>query len=286
VGNDQRGRLGFGNNVGDGEGFAAAGDPEQSLLGLAFFETGHQLVYCLGLVAGRFKVGFESKWHKPLIIPHSPFVLVVYNEGTMKQAIIFLNGDLADASGVKQEIKKTDLVIAADGGSKLAQKLGITPDLVVGDLDSYTGSKKIKTIPYPKDKDFTDSELAIDYALKQKVKRLVIVGLLGRRFDHLASNLMLAATLAAKGIKVEAVEGKQRLYFLSSRINLEGNPGDIVSLTPLKSNVKVTTRGLKWKLQGSTLKFGYGRGVSNVMTAKKVSLSVRRGILLVVHSRQ
>lgn len=202
----------------------------------------------------------------------------------MKRAVIFINGDLAKTGAIKSELKKDDLVIAANGGSKLAEKLGITPDVVVGDLDSFTGEKKVKTVPYSKDKDFTDTELAIEYALSKGVKKIAIVGFLGRRLDHMTANLTGAVSLAAKGIKIVVIEGKQRLYWVTDKITVVGKPGDEVSLISLKGDSVVTATGLKWKVQRLTLKFGEGRGVSNVMLGKQAKIKLTKGILLVVHT--
>ncbi len=82
------------------------------------------------------------------------------------------------------------------------------------------------------------------------------------------------------------IEGNQTLYFVTTRRLLVGKPGDLVSLIPLLGDCwGVTTIGLKWRLQGETLKFGFGRGISNVMTGKTCRVRLKKGRLLVVYNR-
>ncbi|MBU1500337.1 thiamine diphosphokinase, partial [Patescibacteria group bacterium] len=103
----------------------------------------------------------------------------------MKRAIIFSNGELADISRLK--IKKTDLLIGVDGGTKQILK----PDIIIGDFDSLTAiPENVPLIMHPKDKDFTDTELALQFCEKQNIKEVILVGFLGRRLDHLIANLM------------------------------------------------------------------------------------------------
>jgi len=63
---------------------------------------------------------------------------------------------------------------------------------------------------------------------------------------------------------------------------LEGEAGDLVSLIPLSDCAGVTTFGLKWRLQGSTLKVGTSRGISNVLIGKSCRISLKKGRLLVI----
>lgn len=193
------------------------------------------------------------------------------------RAVVFLNGEL---SLVPKVIGPKDFLIGVDGGTKHILKLGRKPDLIIGDLDSLPRLPKgVPVIKYPTEKDQTDSQLALDYAIKQGFKKILIVGFLGERLDHLLSNVFLAATTRAS---ISIIEGKQQLFFVRDRITLTGRKGQLVSLIPLSGKPHVTTSGLKWRLQGSTLKVGTSLGVSNVMTGRKSTIKVSRGVLLVV----
>jgi thiamine pyrophosphokinase len=196
------------------------------------------------------------------------------------RAVLFLNSGLP----VKFNPDKTDFLIGVDGGTKLITRLGLKPDVIIGDLDSLPHPpKNIPVLKYPVDKDKTDSELALDYALRKGFKEILIVGFFGNRLDHMISNLFLAAT---SRVKVSIITQNQKLFFIHepSRLGLVGKPGQLVSLIPLKGNCVVTTIGLKWRLQGETLKVGSSQGVSNEMIGKKATIKVSKGVLLVVHT--
>lgn len=193
----------------------------------------------------------------------------------MKRAIIFSNGELADISRLK--IKKTDLLIGVDGGTKQILK----PDIIIGDFDSLTAiPENVPLIMHPKDKDFTDTELALQFCEKQNIKEVILVGFLGRRLDHLIANLM---SLSKYNFKI--IEGNQEIFICKDKLKISGKKNDLVSLIPLLGDCQgVTTVGLKWSLQGSTLKVGSSRGVSNVMLGKSASISLKKGCLLVIHT--
>ena len=192
----------------------------------------------------------------------------------MKRAIIFSNGELADISRLK--IKKTDLLIGVDGGTKQILK----PDIIIGDLDSL--SSVPKNIPVIKltDQDKTDTQKALEYVVKQGYKEIVLTGFLGRRLDHLIANLM---SLSKYNFKI--IEGNQEIFLIKNKAVIKGRPGDLISLIPLLGDcIGVTTAGLEWGLQGSTLKVGSSRGVSNVMLGKSAQVSLKKGCLLVIHT--
>lgn len=193
----------------------------------------------------------------------------------VKRAIVFINGELADISRLK--IRKTDLLIGVDGGTKHLDK----PDLIIGDFDSLKKiPKDAPVIKYPLDKDFTDAELALEYCRKIKAKEVVVVGLLGRRLDHLITNLM---SLSKYNFKI--IEGNQEIFIVKNKSIIKGKPGDLISLIPLSGDCRgVTTVGLKWPLQVRNLQVGSSLGVSNVMLSKSAQVSLKAGCLLVVHT--
>lgn len=206
-------------------------------------------------------------------------------------AVIFTGGRFKDGKTVQKALGSADLVIAADGGANAALGLGIVPSVVVGDFDSLGAKSKadLKTrgsrlISYPADKDRTDTELAIDYALKNNAELVTVLGGIdGDRIDHILSNIFI---MTGCKIPVRFVNGEIMTWTEKGprSLTISGKPGDILSLIPLVEDVKdIRTAGLKYPLADETLKLHHARGVSNVMTRKKASVTWSRGTLLFVH---
>ncbi len=221
----------------------------------------------------------------------------------MKRAVIFVNGNLSDLSRAKNIITKEDCLIATDGGVKYILKLGLIPQIIIGDFDSTPLSiqKKLKKmckglinqtptlIKYPTKKDKTDFELAIDYCLEKKFKEIIILGILGDRIDHFIANIFLLAKIQTenKSIKIKIIEGKKEIYILDKKIVINGQIGDEVSIIPLNDKLEgVTTEGLYYRLIDHTLFFGSTKGISNVLTKNSAKIKVKNGVALVVHLRK
>jgi thiamine pyrophosphokinase len=209
------------------------------------------------------------------------------------RAIIFANGEFPDPSSVRDLLRSDDLVIAADGGTRHALAAGVTPDVVIGDLDSLSpeeqaqvevsGSRIIRFSPH---KDETDLELALQHAARAGATEIIILAALGGRLDQTVANLLLLAMPELGGIDVHVVEGAQTAFLIQDQALIEGQPGDTVSLIPLGGDaVGVTAEGLEWSLQEDTLRFGPARGVSNVLMAEQALVGVRQGFLLCVITR-
>ncbi|MCL4529826.1 MAG: thiamine diphosphokinase [Chloroflexi bacterium] len=106
----------------------------------------------------------------------------------MSRILIFANGDLPDLEKARALIRVDDLILCADGGTRHALALGLTPHLVIGDMDSATSDEiqqlKKADVPIellPRDKDETDLELAIRHALEKKPQAILIIAALGGR---------------------------------------------------------------------------------------------------------
>lgn len=213
----------------------------------------------------------------------------------MKRAVIFLNGNKPPRSLVFTTIKTTDTIICADGGAKHAVFFGFTPHVIVGDLDSlpHALQKKLKELPiewvtFSSEKDFTDSELAIKYALKKGFREIVVIGVMGDRIDHVLANITFFVRLVRENndLALRIVDEKQSLYFVREKLALSGKKGQTISILSVDGDAKsVSTTGLKWKLDNETLHFGEPRGISNVFNGTKAMISVKKGVLLVVVQR-
>ena len=210
---------------------------------------------------------------------------------SIKRAAIFFNGDLSNLKSVKNYLNPTDLIICADGAAENALNSNIIPSIIIGDFDSLSKFAQgklrkypIKWIRFPREKDQTDSELAIAHAVSNNCKEILIFGLFGSRLDHLLTNIFALKNLTTKGIDAVIIEGKQEIRIINNYLKLKGKIGDLVSLIPIKGDVRqVTTEGLKYKLNNEDLLFGYSRGISNVFAKKEVEVSIKDGSLLAIH---
>lgn len=212
----------------------------------------------------------------------------------MKKAILFCNGDLTDLSQIRSHISKGDYIICADGGTSHALSLDLIPHMIIGDCDSLKSSIKkqllkhnIEWIVYPKDKDKSDSELALDLALKRGFKKIIICGILGTRIDHLLTNFFLLAKYLSSGVSLSMIEGRQELIVIKNKTTINCQKGDLFSLIPLQNDcLGLSTQGLKFSLDNEPLQFGSSRGVSNVATTSRVEIKLKKGLLIVIWSKK
>ena len=207
-------------------------------------------------------------------------------------AVIFANGLLDHTPELDTLLKQADLIIAADGGASHCSGLGITPDILIGDLDSIDPpllssyrNKGIAIHRHPQRKDATDLELAIDLAIKKGTRTIWLLGALGGRWDMSLANIMLAASDKYKNQKIRLSGQDCFMQILHPGIKhpIEGRPGQKISFLPLKSDAEaVTLTGFDYPLTQQIIPFGSSLGVSNIMTTKQASVHHTRGILLCV----
>jgi thiamine pyrophosphokinase len=212
-----------------------------------------------------------------------------------KRALVFANGELHDGPAVQAALRQADgaMVVAADGGARLAAACGLVPDLVVGDLDSLPaaevdrlqarGTAIERANP---EKDETDLELALLAAVRRGATWLRIFGGAGGRVDQALANITLLTLPVLAGRDVRLVTGRQTLWLIGpGEHRLDGQVGDTVSLVPLAGDAHgVRTAALRYPLNDETLRFGPARGVSNVIAGADASVTLREGLLVVVHT--
>ena len=209
--------------------------------------------------------------------------------------LIFANGALDDIARARQLLDHATTVIAADGGLRHLLALGRRPDVLIGDLDSLPdgvslGDAAGTVIRHPRDKNETDLELALLYAIERHPERpVLILGGFGGRVDHMLANILLLAHPRLLGRPIRFVNGRESAWLVSAAVppgetRITGRPGDIVSLLPLGGDARVAaTSGLRWPLLDERLAFGPARGVSNEMTADVAIVRLGEGMVGCVH---
>ena len=209
------------------------------------------------------------------------------------RVVIFANGDVPEYGRAARLLDAHDVIVCADGGTRHAVALGLSPQVIIGDMDSIPesgrpglGSGDTRIIQHPRDKDETDLELALAHSLSYKPHEILVVGALGGRLDQTLGNLALLAGRSFQGIDVRLDDGTEAAFFCSSRREVQGAQGDLVSLLPWGGDADgVTTRGLRWPLHAETLYSNRTRGLSNELVAESAEVTLESGLLLVVHRR-
>lgn len=193
-------------------------------------------------------------------------------------------------------LEGADLVVAADGGTLALEQWGVMPHAIVGDLDSLGMERALQyrergitVLPFSPEKDESDLELAIAYAIQAKADEFVLLGILGgARFDHELANTLLIAADEYRGKRIRAVHGDMTVRALhgGDRVELAGAPGDLVTLLAVRGDAEgVRTHRLRYPLAGEKLPFGAARGLSNLVVSAGASVACDRGVLLVIEIR-
>lgn len=202
------------------------------------------------------------------------------------KAILVLNGSPPLPERLR-ELAAAFPVYAADGGAWICMEAGVRPEWVAGDLDSSVREQvpkdwEIRHYPEQTRTDF--QKVLAD--LPPEVERLLILGGLGLRTDHLLTNLMIAAALPA-GLRICFENGAEQLIRVTPERPFAESPavGETLSLIPMPEAEGVTTQGLRWNLQEAVLKVGGQLGQSNEVTGP-VEIRVAGGCLFVWRLRR
>ena len=212
-------------------------------------------------------------------------------DALQRKAVVIANGQLGAAAAIRACAAEADLLIAADGGAEHCRTLGLTPHLIVGDLDSLAPETRalfeqagVRFEVHPTHKDETDLELALQAALREGAHEAVLVAALGARWDQSVANILLLAHPVFAPLTLRLVEGPDTFWIIRDHATVRGQPGDGLSLLPLCGDVAgVTLTGLEYPLADSVLRFGFTTGISNRLVAPEATITLRQGILLAIH---
>ncbi|MBX2977445.1 MAG: thiamine diphosphokinase [Ignavibacteriaceae bacterium] len=203
-----------------------------------------------------------------------------------RKALLIVNGKKPSKKLLTRLIRNGYSFIAcADGGANSLVKMGIIPDIVIGDMDSISIqnikllSKKSELIKIPRQSD-TDTEKSIKYLIKKKFDEVIIVGSDGDRLDHLLANISLGMKYSSR-IKIKLVYGVNIAEFISNEKKSLGKLSETISLFAF-DNVEIITEGLKFKPK--KLMFGATDSISNVISNKNNMIVLSRGKILLVRS--
>jgi thiamine pyrophosphokinase len=209
----------------------------------------------------------------------------------MNDIVIVVTGAAPLCGRALSEIPVGAVVFAADGALDHALAAGLTPTALIGDLDSVStdglewATSNATVDRHPRDKDHTDTELALAGAVDLDPRRLLMVSGGGDRLDHTFAAIGALGAPSLTSISViDAWWGDHRLAVLHGpgRRRLEPPIGTTISLLALHGTCTgVSIDGVRWPLDHADLDPTVGLGVSNRTTADDVEISLTAGVLTV-----
>ena len=211
----------------------------------------------------------------------------------MKKVVFIVSGgELGDPSFFREKAAKAApaAVICADGGARHLDVAGLIPTLIVGDMDSLDQisqdryeSMGVRIIRHPREKNETDTELALREAFAMTPSEVWIWGALGHRIDHILANISLLVQGIRQGIDVRLIDTWCEVFLVNRRMVLEGEVGQTVSLLPFGGEVSgITLTGFEYPLTKALMEVGSPYGISNRLTERRGIIEVDAGVLLAV----
>ncbi len=171
-------------------------------------------------------------------------------------------------------------IICADAGRK---KINKKPIATIGDFDSTEIPNNENCIIFPKEKNETDGQLAIDYAKSLGYDKIVVYGATGGDIGHVLGNIGLLKYAYNNGVDCEIKGENFVIKLLTGDVRLNVGKSKKISLFPFFGDVLVrSSKGLFYPLQNLSLEAGTNRGLSNITTDDEVLLSIAKGYLLAI----
>lgn len=203
----------------------------------------------------------------------------------MKRCVIIGGADIIDYADAKRYLSSDDFYIFCDCGLKHMAGLGVEPDLIVGDFDSFKNPNlQVETIVLPCEKDDTDTVFAVKEALKRGFEDFLILGVIGQRLDHTLGNVSILKMLSDKGFKALIVDDYCEMQALGSSVQYIDDSYPYFSLLNIFGKTTgVTIKNAKYPLENAEITCDYQYGVSNeVLKGKIAEVSVDNGTLLLI----
>ncbi len=207
------------------------------------------------------------------------------------RALIITQGPARARRALRRLAGAADLILAADGGTRIARAASVLPHLIIGDLDSldaatrrWAAAQRIPRRLFPRAKDATDAELAMREARRRGAREVWLFGVVGGRWDQTLANILLLFEARRLRLPARLTDGRAAAWLVGGEAEVHGRRGDIVSLVPLSPVVRgITTKGLRYPLRRGVLRRGSTRGISNEITASPARVRRGGGDLLLIH---
>lgn len=203
----------------------------------------------------------------------------------MKKCYIFAGGEF---DGFFDQVKEEDYIIGADKGYTYIEKIGLRPNIIIGDFDSAKKPDFENKIVLKPEKDETDLYAAINIGIKKGYKKIIVYGALGGRISHTIANIKILEDFKKKGIDIELKNKNQRLFVIDKNFiekkQIENTYVSLFALTKKVENLSLIN--LKYQLKNYILENDMHIGVSNEPIGKEFKIEFDKGMVLVIYENK
>ena len=205
----------------------------------------------------------------------------------MKKAVIIAGGNDIMQSDISCILKEADYIVCADSGYDNCKKMNISPDMIIGDMDSVIEiPKNLPSLCVPAEKDLTDTQLCIDFLYDKGYLDITLLCALGGRCDHMFANLMLLGYAFDKNIRLTVKNNFETVFMCKNSAVLDISDGKTFSLFSVGGDCDgVCVSGAKYLLENAHLPAFDTLGVSNEITGSCAKISVKTGKLMIVQTK-
>jgi thiamine pyrophosphokinase len=199
-----------------------------------------------------------------------------------KKILLIANGEAPPEGLVKRMVDWSELVVAIDGGANQCAEWNVTPDFIVGDLDSVTAESRDRfyksEIVYLPDQNKHDFEKALEFIETLTPKEVRVLCGWGKRFDHILANLYVMLTLKYS-FNISFFDAGGELSVIKKKIVLSDAIGKTISLFSFHAVYGLSIEGCKYRIEQPDFPGGF-IGLSNVITGNPATIRLNDGYLI------
>ncbi len=205
----------------------------------------------------------------------------------MKKAVIIAGGNDIMQNDISYILKEADYIVCADSGYDNCKKMNISPDMIIGDMDSVKEiPQSIPQLRVPAEKDLTDTQLCIDVLYDKGYRNITLLCALGGRCDHMFANLMLLGYAFDKGICLYIKNDFETIFLCGDNATLDISNGKTFSVFPVGGTCHgIYETGAKYPLENASIPMFGTLGVSNEITDAQAKISVKTGKLMIIQTK-
>ena len=203
----------------------------------------------------------------------------------MKRCVIVGGADINNYDFIRSKINEDDYIIYCDSGLKHKDLLKRSPDLIIGDFDSYENPNlDVETIILPCEKDDTDTVYAVKEAVNRGFDDFLLVGVVGARLDHSLVNVYVLSMLDSLGKTGKIIDDYSEMELVTNTPAYIDDSFSYFSLVSIFGNTSgVTIQNAKYNLESAEISYDCQYATSNeVIKGRTAKVSVLRGKLLLI----